>query len=260
MLDSTNILGVNITTSNEDKILEYVVSVLEKGRLNKAKNLPAGRQVVIFTPNPEQISAAARNKDLKRLLNLADVSLPDGVGVVWASRLLGKGIKARISGVDFMENLVKRIHEQPVITGYFGGQRGVAEKAANCLQKMVSPPGGGQADLSVGYASDAYNKEKMIQSDVDILFVGLGFPKQEKWIIEHKDEIPATVIMAVGGSFDFFSGKVSRAPLIVRLFGFEWLFRLIIQPWRLPRQLQLLHFSGIIFQRWLSDRLKILKK
>ncbi|OGH16200.1 MAG: hypothetical protein A3C30_02585 [Candidatus Levybacteria bacterium RIFCSPHIGHO2_02_FULL_40_18] len=245
MLNKTNILGVGFTEEKESKILEYIFSELRKDKKRRDK-------IVIFTPNPEQVAAAVRNEDLRNLLNQAQISLPDGVGILWAAKLFGKPIYARITGVDFMKSLVKSISNQPVITGYFGGQKGVAEACALCLQKKWP-------NLRVGYASDFYDKEKMIQSDIDILFVALGFPKQEKWIFEHKDEIPATVIMAVGGAFDFFSGRIMRAPGFVRRIGFEWLFRLILQPWRFWRQLQIWHFSGLIFREALTNRLKRLK-
>lgn len=249
MFNKINILGIGFTAENEEKILEFILNRLSK----KKKNLPAARQgrdkIIIFTPNPEQVAASARDPKLGELLNQAHINLPDGLGILWASRLLGKPIYARITGIDFMEKLVKSVANQPVMTGYFGGKEGVAEATADCLKKKWPK-------LRVGYASHLYNKEKMIQSDVDILFVALGFPKQEQWIIEHKDEIPAKVLMAVGGSFDFISGRIVRAPTLLRRVGLEWLFRLILQPWRIFRQLQILHFSGLIFWEVLSSRLK----
>lgn len=245
MLNKTDILGVGITTDNEDRILEFVLAELQKPKKDRKK-------IVIFTPNPEQISRAAGNRELQNILNSADVALPDGIGLVIGSQFVakpGERIKARIAGVDFMKNLVKSVSKQPIKTGYLGGEPHVAEDAANCLKKMS--PG-----LSIGYASGAYDKEKMIEFDIDILFVGLGFPKQEKWIMEHKNEIPATIFMAVGGSLDFLSGRIVRAPLLIRQIGLEWLFRLIIQPWRFFRQLRLLHFSALILVRALGSRLE----
>jgi len=238
MLKNTTILGVKITTSSEEEILKYLNEQLNKGS-----------QTVIFTPNPEQLSAASGNSRLKGLLNQADVALPDGVGVLIASKLLGKGVEARITGTDFMKTLVKSVSKRPVVAGFFGGQNGIAEQAAERLKKFAP-------NLAIGYASDAYSKEKMIESDIDILFVGLGFPKQEEWIMERKDEIPAKIIMAVGGAFDFYSGRVNRAPSFIRAVGLEWLFRLAIQPWRFFRQLRLLHFGALIFFQALSNRLK----
>lgn len=259
MLNSAEILGVKVTTASEQKILEYIAEELKKPKSQRSKR-------VIFTPNPEQISAANRDPSLKTLLNSADVSLPDGVGVIWGAKLLGKPIFSRITGVDFMKSLVKMVSEEPfgdanriVRTGYYGGQEGVAVEAADCLQKMVRQEERKAKNLHISYASHAYDKHEMEKSNVDILFVGLGFPKQEKWIMEHKDEIPATIIMAVGGSLDFLSGQTPRAQKFVRDLGLEWLFRLMIQPWRFFRQAQLLHFGALILIEALSNRFKILK-
>lgn len=247
MLESTKLLGVKITTSSEEKILEYINLELSKPKEKSTK-------VIIFTPNPEQIAAAANDPELKALLNKATIALPDGVGALLASKLLGNGIKARITGVDFMKSLVKGVasasrgnSNRPVIAGFLGGQSGVAEEAAECLQKMSK-------NLAIGYASESFDKDKMIRSDIDILFVGLGFPKQEKWIVDHMNEIPARVIMAVGGAFDFYSGRIPRAPKFVRSIGMEWLFRLMLQPQRIFRQLRLLKFSASILQEALNNR------
>jgi N-acetylglucosaminyldiphosphoundecaprenol N-acetyl-beta-D-mannosaminyltransferase len=259
MLKSKQILGVKITTSKENEILEFIQKELAKPKGKRSK-------IVIFTPNPEQLSAAAGASSLKELLNKADVNLPDGIGVVAAAKLLGTGVEARVAGVDFMVRLIEDtskigtgisaplsgVRDRPVVTGFFGGQKGVAIKAAECLRKITPK-------MTLGYVSDAFDKEKMIQSDIDILFVALGFPKQERWIIQHKDEIPATVIMGVGGAFDFWSGRITRAPKPLRDIGLEWLFRLILEPRRFGRQLRIWHFGGLIFREALSSRLKNLK-
>lgn len=252
MLNSTKILGVKITTNSEEEILKYVVSELDKPADKREK-------VIIFTPNPEQITAAVRDPELASLLNKADIALPDGVGLVIGAKLIGEAVPARITGVDFMEKLLSMVSasaragrdgsKRPVIAGFFGGQKGVAVEAGNCLRKTYQ-------NLTVGYASSAYDKDEMGKSNIEILFVGLGFPKQEKWILEHKDEIGASVIMAVGGSLDFISGRVARAPKLVQSVGLEWLFRLAIQPWRFRRQARLLNFGGLILQSWVSDRFK----
>ncbi len=249
MLSKTYILGVGITTAAKDKILELIDQKLsEKGK--------SVAPLIIFTPNPEQISQASGDASLRDTLNQADIALPDGVGVIIAARLLGKPLYSRITGVDFIEELLGHVStgansssKKLVNTGYFGSGKGVAEAASKCLKAKYP-------QVSIGYASDVYNREKMIQSDVDILFVALGFPKQEKWILEHKDEVKAKIIMGVGGSLDFISGKVPRAPMVIRLFSLEWLFRLIVQPWRFKRQLRLLHFSALVLQEALSNKVR----
>ena len=245
MLPKTDILRVGITAASEDKILEFILNNLQKPKGKRDK-------IVIFTPNPEQISAAFSNPQLKNLLNQAQIALPDGVGVAIGARILGKPIYARITGIDFMKTLVKSISKKPVNTGYFGGQPHVAERASQCLAKMY--PG-----LRVKYASDTYDKEKMMHFDIDILFVGLGFPKQEEWIDANKSKIPASVIMAVGGSLDFLSGKIPRAPKLMQKIGLEWAFRLALQPQRFFRQLRIWHFGGLILSEALGNHLKRIK-
>ena len=245
MLEKTDILGVGITTTKEEKILEFILEELKKPRKDRKK-------IIIFTPNPEQLSLAYGNVNLRNLLNEAEIALPDGVGVVTAARILGKPIYARIAGIDFMKSLVKSVSKQPINTGYLGGAPHVAEEAAKCLEKTC--PG-----LHVVYTSDTYDKNRLIHSDIDILFVGLGFPKQEQWIISNQSEIPATVIMAVGGSMDFISGRIPRAPTFLRRVGLEWIFRLILQPQRFFRQLRIWHFGALILAEALSSRVKKLK-
>ena len=94
--------------------------------------------------------------------------------------------------------------------------------------------------------------EALKSKKVDILFVAFGSPKQEIWIADNLNKIPAKVVVGVGGSFDFISGKVPRAPKFVRNLGLEWLFRLIIQPWRIKRQLSLLEFIYLVIREKLT--------
>ncbi|HRN96420.1 MAG TPA: WecB/TagA/CpsF family glycosyltransferase [Candidatus Levybacteria bacterium] len=229
MIQTTEILKIQFATSSKEEILETVIIGLK----DKAK------KTVIVTPNPELVVMGLASKPYQDILNAADISLPDGVGIVWASKVLGKGIKARISGVDFMKSLCEKVSKQPVTIGLFGAQPGVAEETANCLRKMYS-------DLHISYVSDTWNLQKATEEKIDILFVALGSPKQEQWIYEHLEELPVKVVMGVGGSFDMISGKVKRAPEFVRSLGLEWLWRLMIQPWRWKRQLRLLEFIRLV--------------
>ena len=245
-MEKTELLGVGITTASEKEILEYITKRLENG----------DQKTEIFTPNPEILMLAQKDPEFKKVLNSAQIALPDGVGLKIGGQILRKPIKARITGVDLMEKLCKMASgsaKQPVVTGFLGGEGGVAERTANCLQKKY--PG-----LRVGFASDEWDPRLMTAPKIDILFVAFGAPNQEKWISENLPKIPVTVAMGVGGSFDFVAGKVMRAPALVRKIGLEWLFRLVVQPWRWKRQLQLLHFSRLIFAEALSSRLKKQKK
>ena len=229
-LEKIYILGVGFTNQTEKVILEYIVKNLQKGTKN----------YYIVTPNPELLVIANKQMEYKKVLNGAKIALADGIGVILASRLMGRPIKERIHGVDFMENVCKEVSKRPITVGFLGGGPNVADKTADCLQKKY--PG-----LNVGWVSEEWSEDLNLKS-VDILFVAFGSPKQEIWIAKNLKNLPATVSIGVGGAFDFISGKILRAPKILRNLKLEWLFRLIIQPWRIRRQLSLITFVVLILK------------
>ena len=207
-----------------NEALEYLV---EKSQKNEKKTF-------IVTVNPEIIMLAMKDAEYDRVLKSADLALADGVGVVWAGKMLGKMFKGRVHGVDLVDGLSKEIAKKPITVGFLGGSENVAQSTADCLR--VKYP-----ELKVAFALEEWPMDgKNLKSD--ILFVAFGSPKQEKWIYEHMNEIDSRVFIGVGGAFDFISGKVMRAPVFIRSLGFEWLFRLIIQPWRIKRQFALVKF------------------
>ncbi len=230
-MDKNILLGVGITNATKDEILKYIITSLEK----------ADDSYYIVTPNPEILVYANKHPQFKAVLNNARLGLPDGIGVTMAGRILGKHFYERITGVDFMELLCKEVSEKPITVGFLGGRGGVAEKTAECLRQKYS----GLKAVFVG--------EEWKKTEVDILFVAYGFPKQEEWMAEHIVKIPVKVIMGVGGSFDYISGSVMRAPLLIRSIGFEWLFRLLMQPWRIKRQFVLLQFCLLVLREKLSN-------
>ena len=222
------LLGVNITIDNKETILTEVRNYL----LGKSKKFP----FVIVTPNPEQIMLAQRDKEFLKLLNKVDVSLPDGIGIVWAM----KGIVSRIPGIDFMQDLVRMANKNNWTIGLIGGWNGVGEKALAELQKSY-------ANLH-GWAitPEETDEKKLAQhiadSNTKIVFVGLGAPKQEQYIDVLKKHSGRVVFMAVGGAFDMIAGVTLRAPDWIQKIGLEWLYRLFRQPWRWRRQMQLILF------------------
>ena len=153
---------------------------------------------------------------------------------------MGKSLKERIHGVDLMENLCKEVSKQPITVGFLGAGPNVAVKTAECLREKYS-------GLRVGLVAKEWSDD-LKDAKVDILFVAFGSPKQEIWIAQNLEKLPAKVVIGVGGSFDFISGKVRRAPKFVQNLGLEWLFRLIIQPWRIKRQLRLVKFLYLVLR------------
>lgn len=213
------LLGVKIDDVTMDQATQIALDLIKK----------PGKHYIV-TPNPEMLVMAQKDEDFKKVLNSADLSIPDGVGL----RLSGD-IVMTIPGIDFMEELIKLAEDQAFTIGFLGGQDGVAKKTAECLLKKYPK-------LKVNFAGGEPGKIPA----TDILFVAFGPPKQEKWIAANLDKIAVKVAMGVGGSFDYISGKVPRAPLWVRNLGFEWLFRLAVEPWRIKRQLKLLKYLKLL--------------
>ena len=264
MLTKISLFGVSITNETEEVILEYI--------LNKVKK--THHQLFIVTPNPEIIMHARSHKDYRDKLNEADVSLPDGIGVFVGAGLLGNRLKERIPGVDFMEELCRRCEKNPISMGFLGGRDGVAKKAAECLlekypwikvrwigeewenqlerKELASLRSGKRAKRKDDNGNDENRswKNPYIAKDdpIDILFVAYGFPRQEEWIYDNLKSLPVKAAMGVGGAFDFISGNVPRAPFMIRAMGFEWLYRLIIQPWRIKRQVVLIQFIFLLIK------------
>ena len=255
-ISSTKILGTKVSTEKKVDVLKKIIRRLKDGR----------EKFYIVTPNPEIIMYGLRKKSYQDVLNRAQVSLPDGIGVLNASKLLKKGISERITGVDLMADIVRECAKEGLTTGFFGGVSGVAEKTAECLQKSYP-------NLKVGFVGsewgdEGFEKAKKYQAassinqrlktkdqrPIDILFVALGFPKQEEWIAANLDKIPVTAAMGVGGSFDYISGNVRRAPQLLRSIGLEWLFRLMNEPWRIKRQLILPKFVYLVLKEKLKSK------
>ncbi len=239
-LPSQKILGTKITNASKAEVLEYICKRIEK----------KGKKFYIVTPNPEILVKATRSKEFQAILNDAEVSLADGIGVLAAGRMLKKHIKERITGVDMMLELVRESAKRGFSIGLLGGRGSVAEETAKCLREKYP-------DLVVKFASADWPLPNSHLpspiSHIDILFVALGAPKQEEWIVESLKDIDVTCAMAVGGAFDYISGKVPRAPKLVRTVGMEWAFRLIRQPWRAKRQLALPVFAAKVIKERINS-------
>jgi len=251
-LSKKTLLGVGITTSPQSEILgfvdEFLSCVSKQGKETSC---------IVVTPNPEQIVLAQKKETFKTILNSADIALPDGAGVVWAlKRIYGMPLM-RITGVDFMEELCEYASTHHIPMAFIGSRGGVAEKAFSRLQeKYHGLIGFGQdgPEMDLNLSSDIEKKyrkevsEKIRKNNCRIVFVGLGAPKQEFFIDAIRHMIPNTIFMSVGGSFDVFAGKIRRAPKSVQHLGFEWLWRLIQEPWRIVRQKALLTFLFLVLR------------
>lgn len=250
-LNIVKIAEVSINSTELVEVLRVVVRKVESSQ----------KKLFIVTPNPEFIVYAQAHSWFKRILNQADIAIPDGVGLVMAGKILGEPIKERISGTDLMEELCKIAAKKGWTTYLLGGQPGIAKKTLTILKKRY--PGlrgwaesGPKLEIanskSIGnWKLETTEKwiEKINQKKPTFLFVAFGMGKQEKFIWDNWDKLNVKLAMGVGGAFDFISGKIPRAPKWVRETGFEWFFRLLQQPWRIRRQLTLLKFIGLVFKK-----------
>lgn len=232
-----NILGVKIDDVSVDQAIECVSGWIKEG----------GKHYIV-TPNPEFIVAAYSDPDFKKILNKADLAIPDGAGL----KITGR-IKNTTTGIDLMEALCQEASEKGWKVGLIGGRGGVATKAAEVLKKRYP-------NLKITYAIEGpqipENSEdpdsQNVRKQTDLLFVALGMGKQEGWIVESMKKVDSYVFMGVGGAFDYISGNVKRAPIWMRKLGLEWLFRLIVQPWRIKRQVNLLKFIYLLIIDFVS--------
>lgn len=225
-----------------------------KTLLEEASTLMGGsRQGFIVTPNPEIVVYAQKDIRFRDILNKASLAIPDGIGLIWASRVLNLPLRERVTGADFGEALIKEAADTKRSVFFLGGRGGVAARAA--LMMASKYPGlvvAGSWSGEAGEEGDEETLRRIGQKQVGLLLVAYGHPKQEYWIDRNLGKINVGVAMGVGGSFDFWSGDVKRAPAWVRSLGAEWLFRLIRQPWRIRRQSSLIKFIYLVLkEKWL---------
>lgn len=225
MRNTVTILGVQI-----DKITA-------EDALKKAEELVRTPGVsAIYTPNPEIVMAGYENPEFCEILNQADMCTPDGIGVVYASRMLKNPVPERVAGFDLTCGLLNSIAKTGEGVFLLGAKPGVAEKAKANLEKTY--PG-----LVVAGCHDGYFKiededaiiAQINDSGAKLLLVCLGAPKQEMWIHRNRSKLNVNLCMGVGGALDVFAGEVKRAPDIFIKLNLEWFYRFCKQPSRLGR-------------------------
>ena len=240
-----DIFGVKIDNVTMDSAMERVASWLSEEKRGRA----------IYTPNSEIIMAAKKDPEFKELLNSADMTTPDGIGVVKAAGILGTPLPERVGGFDLTCRVIEYLNENKMSLFILGGKPGVADMAAENLKAKYK-------DLVIAGTNDGYFKEdapiveKIALSAPDYLMVCLGAPKQEKFIAAYKDKLNAKVSIGAGGSADVFAGTMARAPEFFIKHNLEWLYR-IVKAKRLKRSLSLFTFAGnVIIHRILHGKSK----
>lgn len=192
----------------------------------------------IVTPNAEIGYEALQSEQLRTLINSAAMVLPDGAGVVLASKVLKTPLKQKVAGVDFADRLLGLLAEKGGSVYLLGSKPGVAELAA---EKMIQKhPGLNICGMADGYFKDEGPVVDAINEKApDVLFVCLGAPKQEIFMQTHQHELKTKLMIGLGGSLDSFAGTVKRAPKWMIRLNLEWLYRLIKEPKRFKRMLRL---------------------
>lgn len=231
-----DVLGVAFDNVTKKEAVDRAMALLEEDGPHLAA-----------TPNPEMVQRAGKDPEFAQVLSAAQLVIPDGIGIVWAARILKRPLKGRVPGIDFASALMEQMARTGKRLFLLGaapageGQPSVAEQAAANLQKAC--PG-----LVICGTHDGYFKEdgpviqQIRDARADVVFVCLGFPRQEKWIAAHGGETGARLLIGLGGSLDVFAGRVKRAPAWFQNHGLEWFYRLASQPSRAGRILKIAPF------------------
>lgn len=225
MRDTVNVLGVNIDKISADETFEKAKVLIDKDGLS-----------MIFTPNPEIVMAASEDEYFKTILNSADICTPDGIGVVYASKILNNPVKERVPGFELTKKILEYISKSGDGVFFFGSKPGVAQKAKLKVEELYH-------GIKVLGTHDGYFKpedeegiiKKINESGAKVLLVCLGAPKQEKWIYENREKLSVSLCLGVGGTLDVLSGEAKRAPEIFLKLNLEWLYRIASNPSRWVR-------------------------
>lgn len=246
-----SLFGIFLQKLDKKNILEKVV---------RAQEDPSSYLHVVSL-NPENIVIAEKDTIFKKVLKNADVRIIDGVGLLVTTRFFFRDRFQRISGVDLMKYILDYSPKQRFRILFLGGEENVAEELALCYQRQF-PKNSYKGIRGIRNINKATKKE---QNDIfsiisefrpHVCFASFGSPYQEKWFFENKEKLKGIACIGVGGAFDFLAGRIPRAPYAVRYIGLEWLFRLVLQPWRWRRQLRLFIFIWLVIGEMVRRKAK----
>ena len=210
--------GINTDTFDFDNAVEYAFS--KRGQ--------------VVTLNPEMVMYSNKNSDFKKILQSAELVIPESVGIELGFKILGKKEVKRIAGIVFAHGMLKKFAENSLPVALIGAKQEVLETACKNLKHEIN-------GLNIVYTQNGYFtdgekvKQELANSGAKLALIALGSPKQEKFIYEIKSHMPQTLFIGVGGSFDVWAGAVERAPQFWQKIGLEWFYRTIKQPARFKR-------------------------
>jgi len=243
-MSDNKILGITIPRESRQEVLEKIIKYISN---------PIG-SIHILSINPENVVIAQSNPLFKKIVETAQMKIIDGIGIVLAAQTLNIKAGERYPGVELMQDMLKMASERRLRVLLIGGSQDLALELSHCYNRDY-PEAKFKGIQGIKNIKDVKSEEeKAIFSIVDrykphIVFVAFGSPDQELFIERHKRKFLNSIVMGVGGSFDFLSGKVKRAPLLMQRLGLEWFFRLVSQPWRWKRQLRLFEFILLVIKK-----------
>jgi len=244
-----SVLGVRFNALQIPDVIQQVEKWIERGI--------SGRYICVS--NVHSVIEARRSSRFKHVLQSADLTVPDGMPLVWLGRLFGHDLKRRVYGPDLLLDFCRFTSSKNYKHFFYGGAVGTPEKLAEELAKRFprinvvgtySPP-----FRSLSPQEDTSTIDMINRAAPDLLWVGLGCPKQEAWMYEHRHRINARAMIGVGQAFAIHAGHAPQAPLWMREQGFEWLFRLLLEPRRLWKR-YLVYNTQFLFLLFL-DTLKL---
>lgn len=202
-----------------------------------ARAIEANEFVQQVSINAAKVVALQTDSGLRQMVRGAEIANPDGISVVWASRIVGPGLPERVTGIDLMHALLDLAEARSYPVYILGARREILERAAGRLR--AEHPGLVLAGWRDGYFDDSQSaavRDEIRAAGARILFVAMGSPRSEHWLRRHARDTGVALAMGVGGAIDVVGGKARRAPALMRRLGLEWLFRLLQEPRRLARR------------------------
>lgn len=241
-MEKVNILGIPVDKITEKEALKKIINFINEKKFH-----------LIVTINSENATKALENKEFLDVIKRADLVIADGIGIIFASKIMGNKLPERIPGIDLSYKLLEISNLKGYKIALIGGKEGIAEKAKENLKKIFS-----KLDILItynGYFDEEKEKiiiEKIQELEPDILLVGMGSEKQEVWIWKNREKFKNIgVCIGVGGTLDIWAGKKKRAPKFIQKIGLEWFYRMIIEPKRIFRIFKILIFLNKLFvERW----------
>lgn len=235
MENKISIRGVNI----DNVTMDEAEAIIDGYAASKAFH-------AVFTPNAEIVELCIEDEAVRSIVNFADLIVPDGAGVVLASKILSRPLKQKVAGVDLGRRAIALSEKKGYGVYFLGGKPGVAELAAEKLRESYKDFN--LVGMHDGYFQKSGEESERVIEEIkkaapDILFVCLGVPVQEKWIYENREKLASVgLVMGLGGSLDSYAGTVKRAPDIFIKLNLEWFYRLIKEPRRIGRMMKLPKF------------------